>query len=98
MAKSKNSLSANKQVEYYKKALNDGTIPDEQNPVAMVQVFSPELLIKIALGHLDMKSFAIYELKARGLGKKGKWVGFSQAEAIWEKANQAEKRKYLRRL
>jgi hypothetical protein len=64
----------------------------------MVQAFSPALLIKIALGHLDMKTFAISELRARGLGKKGKWVGFSQAEAIWEKAHQAEKRKHLRRL
>lgn len=100
MAKSKNSLSINKQIEYYKKALDDSIIPDEQNPIAMLQIFSAELLLKIASGQLDMKPFAIRELKCRGLGRKGEWVGFSQAEVVWEKTKHAgtKNSKHLRML
>lgn len=89
MIKARNNPIGSKQVEYYRKALEEDTIPDEQNPIAILQVFSAELLLKIALGQLDMKPFAIHELKCRGLGRKGEWVGFSQAEVVWEKTKHA---------
>jgi hypothetical protein len=75
-------------------------MPDGQNPVAMLQIFSVELLLKIALGQLDMKPFAIRELKCRGLGRKGEWVGFSQAEVVWEKTKHVgtKNSKHLRML
>lgn len=85
MIKARNNPIGSKQVEYYRKALEEGIMPDGQNPVAMLQIFSAELLLKIASGQLDMKPFAIHELKGMGLGRKGEWVGFSQAEVVWEK-------------
>ena len=95
--KARNNPTSSKQVEYYRKALEGGTMPDEQNPIAMLQIFSAELLLKIASGQLDMKPFAIHELKGRGLGRKGEWVGFSQAEVVWEKTKHAgtKSRKHL---
>lgn len=100
MAKEKGSLTINKQVEYYHKAAEEGSIPDEQNPVSIVQTFPNELLLKIALEQLDIRPFATHELKSRGLNKECKWVGFSKAEAIWEKTKQTTTRnkKSLRRL
>lgn len=90
MAKAKGNLTINKQVEYYLKAAEQGSIPDEQNPVTVVQMFSNELLSKIASRQLDMKPFAVHELMSRGLDKEGKWVGFLKAETIWSSLKQME--------
>lgn len=65
MAKGRSKPTNNKQVEHYKRAMEEGDIPDEQNPVSEVQVFPGELLVKIALGELDMRAFAVHELKTQ---------------------------------
>lgn len=90
MAKKRDNLTIKKQIEFYKKAAEEGSIPDEQNPVSVLQTFSTELLLKIAMKELNMKSFAAHELKSRGLDKEGQWVGFPKAEAIWQAIEQIE--------
>ena len=56
---------------------------DEDNPDYIFQGESTKLVLAIASGKLDAKKLAKKELAGRGLGKKGEWVGFPQAEKIW---------------
>jgi len=67
--------------ETTKKHLKEMT--DEDNPDFLFQGDSTKLVLAIALGKLDAKKLAGKELANRGFDKKGKWIGFPQAEKLW---------------
>ena len=66
----------NSQIEEWKKAAQDGTIPDEQNPLFIFSLTSNALLIKIATGELDVLKIVLYELGSRGYDNDGEYIGF----------------------
>lgn len=68
------------QIEYYRKAAEEGTIPDAQNPLHILQGTDVRLLTQIANRQLDMVALARHELQQRGLNNEGKWVGFAEAK------------------
>jgi|GEM_PF-831218 len=72
------------QIDAYTEAMNNGTIPDAKNPLACAQTFHTDLLVKIAGHCFDMVTLARYELKSRGLNEEGMWVGFKDAERIFD--------------
>ena len=60
------------------------TIKDELNPDLMLQGIATELLVKAARREIDLTQLARQELANRGLNQQGQWVGFDQANAIWQ--------------
>jgi hypothetical protein len=56
---------------------------DEDNPDFIFQGNTTKLVLAIALGKLDGKKLAAKEMASRGFDKKGKWIGFPQAEKLW---------------
>jgi hypothetical protein len=57
---------------------------DELDPNKLYQGTHTVLLVKLASGKINSQRFAQLELMNRGLDKKGKWVGFKEAEDIWK--------------
>ncbi|MEE1946395.1 hypothetical protein VRU48_14825 [Pedobacter sp. KR3-3] len=70
------------QIESYLKVAEDGSIPDEQNPLFVFSLTHPYLLAKLAYGEIDPVQFAKRELAQRGLDREGKWIGFGEAEKL----------------
>ena len=56
---------------------------DDENPEYLFNGVSTKLMVAIANGKLDAKKLAKKQLVNRGLGKKGEWIGFPQAEKLW---------------
>lgn len=50
----------------------------------VIGLMSNDLLAKIASGEIDYKRLAELTLAGRGCGRDGKWIGFKQAEKIFE--------------
>lgn len=46
-------------------------------------VIPTQYLMFIQESKLPLEQIVKYELAARGIGKKGKWIGFDQAERLW---------------
>ena len=57
---------------------------DYGNPDCMFQTFNDDMLLAIALGLVDAVEIAKDQLAGRGLNADGEWVGFKNAEKIWE--------------
>ena len=58
-------------------------ISDELNPKYTFSTTVTMLLCKIARGELDAVEIAQQEMRRRGLGIDGKWIGFREADQIW---------------
>jgi len=67
------------QIAHYRKAAEDGTIPDDQNPLFLLQGVHIDLLLNIINRDFNVVRLAVHELADRGLNLKGEWVGFDNA-------------------
>ncbi len=70
------------QIEYYRQASNEGTIPDSQNPLFLFQGTHSDILTAILKRDFDVEQLVRHELQQRGLNDQGKWVGFNQKPPI----------------
>ena len=75
-------LEKKHQLNEWRKASDDGTIKDDENPAFMFQGVWTSLLTKIAKGEISAQFLACQELANRGLDLDGKWIGFEAAEKI----------------
>jgi hypothetical protein len=66
------------EINYYKAATSLGLIPDEENPLMMLNGIPSCLLIEIANGRLDAMQLAKIQLRERGLDEQtGRFVGWN---------------------
>lgn len=56
---------------------------DENNPNYILNITPTEVLIKIAIGEIDINQLVQDQLKNRGIDKSGAWVGFKESSKIW---------------
>ncbi len=68
------------QIEIYRKAADLGTIPDNMNPLFLLQGVHPHLLIRIVNLEFNVQDLAKHELQSRGLNEKGEWAGFKKEQ------------------
>ena len=68
------------QIEYYMKQAATGELPDEKNPLFILQTVHTDLLVKIVSRDFNITSLASRELSQRGLNDQGKYVGFGQVK------------------
>jgi len=66
------------QIEKYRKAAEEGTIPDNENPLFIFSTTSNKLLVMGLNQEFNFTEMAKHELAARGLNSKGEWVGFNK--------------------
>ena len=64
------------------KSQQNDNLKDEENPAYLFSSTFTSLLVDIANGNIDAQFLAKRELAARGMGKKGEWVGFSNAAKV----------------
>ena len=57
-------------------------LSDDENPAFLFSGTSNSLLVQIVAGEIDANYMARVTLAARGLDKKGVWVGFKKATRI----------------
>lgn len=70
------------QIAHYRKAADEGSIPDDLNPLFLLHGVHTDLLLSIIHRNFDVVRLAKMELADRGLDLKGEWVGFRKAEEI----------------
>lgn len=66
-------------IEKFRRAANEGTIPDEENPLFVFSTASSSMLAMLAYGGYDPVMLAKIQLADRGLDKQGKWIGAREA-------------------
>ncbi|WP_209864184.1 hypothetical protein [Chitinophaga sp. OAE865] len=64
------------QIDFYRQAAINGSLPDELNPIYIFSLTKVDLLVMIASQKLDASFLALKELEQRGLDQHGVWVGF----------------------
>lgn len=70
------------QMKQYRKAAENGTIPDNENPIFIFSQTSAQLLAKGIKGEFSFTQLAKMTLASRGLNLKGEWIGFDKAEQL----------------
>lgn len=66
--------------EKYRKAFEDGSIPDDLNPLSLFSITATNLLVRGLAGEFSFTELAKYQLVNRGLNLKGEWVGYEKAK------------------
>ena len=64
------------QIEKYRKAAEEGTLPDDMNPLYLFSTTRSDLLIKFLNREFSFTAVAKQTLRERGLSTSGKWIGF----------------------
>lgn len=64
------------QLNKFKQAAKDGSLPDEENPVLLFSTTSTNLLAKLMAKEFNITSLIRMEMQKRGVNDKGQWVGF----------------------
>lgn len=85
------------QVLKYKKAAENGSMPDEENPLFLFSLTNAKLLVKLLRKDFDLREMVKHELSNRGLDNSGKWIGFKRAgekRKSNRKANRLKGRKF----
>lgn len=77
------------QIKKYEKAAEEGTIPDDENPLFLFSLISSRLLAMGIKGEISFMQLAKMQLAARGENLKGEWVGFEKAEQLLPGRKQA---------
>jgi hypothetical protein len=70
------------QIEKYKKAADEGSIPDNENPLFLFSLASSKLLCLGIKGEISFTEIARHTLANRGQDLKGEWVGFGKAREL----------------
>lgn len=73
-------MMTGQQIKKYEKAAEEGTIPDDENPLFIFSLTSSKLLAMGIQGEISLMQLAKMQLVARGQNLKGEWVGFEKAE------------------
>lgn len=63
------------QLEKYRNAAEEGSIPDEENPIFLLSVTPVALLLQIVRREINVVELAKMQLENRGLDLNGNWVG-----------------------
>ena len=58
-------------------------LTDELNPAYIFSQTDSSLLLDALNGKVNLDYLATKELAARGLGRSGEWVVFSEAKKVW---------------
>lgn len=66
------------QINKFKQAAKDGSLPDEENPLFLFAGTSTNLLAKVIAKEFNINTLIRMELRKRGVNDKGQWVGFSK--------------------
>lgn len=61
----------------------------QQRVAAQLQAWDTDLLIQLACD-LDVAGIAIKQLAARGLDYDGEWIGFDEAEKLWNEKGEGK--------
>jgi hypothetical protein len=59
---------------------------DATDKVGAMQLMDTDILLAAALGKVDLNQVAALLVASRGLGRKGEWVGFSEAQIQMDEA------------
>lgn len=73
-------MISKEQIKEWNKAAMKGTIPDNENPIFAFSMTSTKLLVKFVNGELEAIELMRHELKNRGLGDDGSYIGFNVKE------------------
>lgn len=66
------------QINKFKQAAKDGSLPDEENPLYLFANTSTNLLASVIAKEFNIIVLIRMELRKRGVNDKGQWVGFSK--------------------
>lgn len=67
------------QIKQYRQAAQDGSLPDEENPLLLFSRTSTNLLAKLLTKEFNIQALVRMQLRERGVNDKGQWVGFKSA-------------------
>lgn len=78
------------QVNKYKQAAKDGSLPNEENPLFLFSTTSTNLLVKLLSKEINLTTLIRMQLRERGVNDKGQWIGFEKAMQLMP-GNQVKK-------
>ena len=67
------------QINKYRQAAKDGSLPSEENPVFLFSTTSTNLLVKLLGKEFNLATLVRMQLRERGVNDKGQWIGFEKA-------------------
>jgi hypothetical protein len=67
------------QVNKYRQAAKDGSLPIEENPLYLFATTSTNLLVKLLGKEINLTTLIRMQLRERGVNDKGQWIGFEKA-------------------
>jgi hypothetical protein len=72
------------QINRYKQAAKDGSLPDEENPLFLFNTTSTNLLVKLLGKEINLPTLIRLQLRERGVNDKGQWIGFEKAKQLMQ--------------
>ncbi len=73
------------QIKQYEQAAQDGSLPDEENPLFLFAKTGTNLLVKLLAKEVNVFALIKMNLKERGVDEKGRWVGFERPKSLKRK-------------
>jgi hypothetical protein len=67
------------QINKYKQAAKDGSLPGDENPLLLFSTTSTNLLVKLLGKDFNLATLVRMQLRERGVNDKGQWIGFEKA-------------------
>lgn len=67
------------QINKYKQAAKDGSLPNEENPLLLFSTTSTNLLVRLLSKDFNLATLVRMQLRERGVNDKGQWIGFEKA-------------------
>lgn len=64
------------QIEKYRQAAANGSLPTEENPLFLFSKVSTSLLVKALAREFNIMDLIRMQLRERGVNNKGQWIGF----------------------
>lgn len=65
------------QVNEWKAGAALGFIPDDENPLFLLNGAAKDILVQILGGGIDIIELVKFELRSRGLNEEGRFIGFN---------------------
>jgi hypothetical protein len=67
------------QINKYRQAAKDGSLPEDENPLLLFSKTSTNLLVKLLGKDMNLATLVRIQLRERGVNDKGQWIGFEKA-------------------
>jgi hypothetical protein len=67
------------QINKYRQAAKEGSLPSEENPLFLFSTTSTNLLVKLLGKEFNLATLVRMQLRERGVNDKGQWIGFEKA-------------------